>query len=106
MTPADQDWLAICRRASAGVEAALERYPQISDRSEMTGSRGEGEPTRLGDALQLRTPIIVRYITDYRPQYAEIEIGRLRELHVGVLTTPSDNSIYNNYGPLDTVSLA
>jgi myo-inositol-1(or 4)-monophosphatase len=42
MTPADQDWLAICRRASSGVERALERYPGIADRSAMTGSRGEG----------------------------------------------------------------
>src|SRR5919112_3837564 len=39
MTPADQDWLAICRRASDGVEAALEQYP---DRSAATGGRGEG----------------------------------------------------------------
>ena len=42
MTPADQDWLAICRRAAAGVEAALERYPKIADRSVATGGRGEG----------------------------------------------------------------
>jgi len=42
MTPADQDWLAICRRASAGVEAALERYPKVADRSVATGGRGEG----------------------------------------------------------------
>ena len=42
MTPAGQDWLAICRRASEGVEAALERYPEIADRSVATGSRGEG----------------------------------------------------------------
>src|SRR5215212_10476020 len=42
MTPADQDWLAICRRASEGVEAALARYPQIADRSVATGGRGEG----------------------------------------------------------------
>src|SRR5215212_7553378 len=42
MTPADQDWLAICRRASSGVEAALEGFPKIADRSELTGSRGEG----------------------------------------------------------------
>jgi myo-inositol-1(or 4)-monophosphatase len=42
MTPADQDWLAICRRAAAGVEAALDRYPKIADRSVATGGRGEG----------------------------------------------------------------
>ena len=42
MAPADQDWLAICRRASEGVEAALARYPQIADRSVATGGRGEG----------------------------------------------------------------
>ena len=41
MTPAGQDWLAICRRASSGVEAALEDYPKIADRSVATG-RGEG----------------------------------------------------------------
>jgi myo-inositol-1(or 4)-monophosphatase len=42
MTPADQDWLAICRRAAAGVEGALARYPKIADRSVATGGRGEG----------------------------------------------------------------
>ena len=42
MTPAGQDWLAICRRASSSVEAALERFPEIADRSVPTGSRGEG----------------------------------------------------------------
>ena len=41
MTPADQDWLAICRRAAEGVAAALERYPKTADRSVDTG-RGEG----------------------------------------------------------------
>ena len=41
MTPADQDWLAICRRAANGVAKALERYPKTADRSVDTG-RGEG----------------------------------------------------------------
>lgn len=41
MMPADQDWLEICRRATRGVEAALERYPETADRSVDTG-RGEG----------------------------------------------------------------
>jgi myo-inositol-1(or 4)-monophosphatase len=41
MTHADQDWLAICRRAAEGVSAALERYPETADRSVDTG-RGEG----------------------------------------------------------------
>jgi myo-inositol-1(or 4)-monophosphatase len=41
MTPADQDWLAICRRAAESVAAALERYPKTADRSVDTG-RGEG----------------------------------------------------------------
>ena len=39
MTPADQDWLAMCRRASAGVEESLAK---VGDRSVATGSRGEG----------------------------------------------------------------
>ena len=39
MTSTDQDWLAICRRASAGVEAAL---AQVGDRTVATGGRGEG----------------------------------------------------------------
>ncbi len=39
MTPADQDWLAICRRASAAVEGAL---ATVGDRSVATGGRGEG----------------------------------------------------------------
>ena len=39
--PANQDWLEICRRATRGVEAELERLPQIADRSVDTG-RGEG----------------------------------------------------------------
>lgn len=41
MTPANQDWLAICRRAGVGVSAALLRYPELADRSVDTG-RGEG----------------------------------------------------------------
>lgn len=41
MTPADQDWLEICRRAGESVSAALGRYPERADRSVDTG-RGEG----------------------------------------------------------------
>jgi myo-inositol-1(or 4)-monophosphatase len=35
------DWLALCRRAAEGAEAAIARYPRLEDRSEKTG-RGEG----------------------------------------------------------------
>ena len=42
MSATDHDWLAICRRASAAVETALEDYPKAADRTEATGSRGEG----------------------------------------------------------------
>jgi myo-inositol-1(or 4)-monophosphatase len=62
MTPGDQDWLALCRRASARVEAALERYPEPSDRQAVTGSRGEG-----GD----RTLVIDRVAED--AIFAELE---------------------------------
>jgi myo-inositol-1(or 4)-monophosphatase len=62
MTPAGQDWLAICRRASASVEAALDRYPEIADRSAATGGRGEG-----GD----RTLVIDRVAED--AIFAELE---------------------------------
>ena len=36
-----EDWLALCRRAAAGAEAAIARYPRREDRSQKTG-RGEG----------------------------------------------------------------
>jgi myo-inositol-1(or 4)-monophosphatase len=36
-----EDWLALCRRAADGAEAAIARYPKLEDRSERTG-RGEG----------------------------------------------------------------
>jgi myo-inositol-1(or 4)-monophosphatase len=36
-----EEWLALCRRAAAGAEAAIARYPKLEDRSEKTG-RGEG----------------------------------------------------------------
>jgi myo-inositol-1(or 4)-monophosphatase len=35
------EWLALCRRAAAGAEAAIARYPKLEDRSQKTG-RGEG----------------------------------------------------------------
>src|SRR5918998_6818167 len=35
------DWLAVCRRAAAGVRAMLDRFPSTTDRAETTG-RGEG----------------------------------------------------------------
>ena len=36
-----EEWLALCRRAADGAEAAIARYPKLEDRSEKTG-RGEG----------------------------------------------------------------
>ena len=36
-----EEWLALCRRAAAGAEAAIARYPRLEDRSQKTG-RGEG----------------------------------------------------------------
>jgi myo-inositol-1(or 4)-monophosphatase len=49
MAAADQDWLAICRRASAAVEEALAK---VADRSVETGDRGEGgDRTLVIDSL-------------------------------------------------------
>jgi myo-inositol-1(or 4)-monophosphatase len=36
-----EEWLALCRRAADGAEAAIARYPRLEDRSQKTG-RGEG----------------------------------------------------------------
>ena len=36
-----EEWLALCRRAADGAQAAIARYPKLEDRSEKTG-RGEG----------------------------------------------------------------
>jgi myo-inositol-1(or 4)-monophosphatase len=36
-----EEWLALCRRAAEGAEAAIARYPKLEDRSQKTG-RGEG----------------------------------------------------------------
>ena len=36
-----EEWLALCRRAADGAEAAIARYPRTEDRAQKTG-RGEG----------------------------------------------------------------
>ena len=51
MTPADQDWLGICRRAAEGVAAALESYPETADRSVDTGLGEGGDRTLVIDTV-------------------------------------------------------
>ena len=65
----DEDWLALCRRAAAGVREALARYPTTAERGAPTG-RGEGgdealiidraaEDVVIGEVERLGVPVTV-----------------------------------------------
>lgn len=111
MTPADQDWLAICRRASARVEAALERYPKIADRSVATGSRGEGGDRTLvidtvaEDAIFAELESIGVSLTAVSEERGEVPIAGGGPIHVVI--DPIDGSRNaKRRMPLHAVSIA
>ena len=110
MTPAGQDWLAICRRASSGVEAALERYPKIADRSVATG-RGEGGDRTLvidtvaEDAIFSELESIGVGLTAVSEERGHVAIAGGGPVHVVI--DPIDGSRNARRGmPLHAVSIA
>ena len=96
MSPADQDWLAICRRASEGVDAALARYPKIADRSVATGGRGEGGDrtlvidTAAEDAIFLELESIGIGLTAVSEERGHVPIAGGGPVHV--IIDPIDGS--------------
>ena len=109
--PADQDWLAICRRASAGVEAALERYRTIADRSAMTGSRGEGGDRTLEidsaaeDAIFAELEAVGVGLTAVSEERGHVPVAGGGPVHVVI--DPIDGSRNaNRRMPLHAVSIA
>jgi myo-inositol-1(or 4)-monophosphatase len=111
MTPADQDWLAICRRASDGVDAALARYPKIADRSVATGSRGEGGDrtlvidTAAEDAIFLELESIGVGLTAVSEERGHVPIAGGGPVHV--IIDPIDGSRNaKRRMPLHAVSIA
>ena len=96
MTAADQDWLAICCRASARVEEALERYPKIADRSVPTGGRGEGGDrtlvidTAAEDAIFAELESIGVGLTAVSEERGQVPIGGGGPVHVVI--DPIDGS--------------
>src|SRR5688572_14585523 len=111
MTPADQDWLAICRRAAGGVEAALERYPKIADRSVATGGRGEGGDETLvidtvaEDAIFKELESVGVPLTAVSEERGEVPIAGGGPIHVVI--DPIDGSRNaKRRMPLHAVSIA
>jgi myo-inositol-1(or 4)-monophosphatase len=110
MTPANQDWLAICRRASRGVEAALERYPKLADRSVQTG-RGKGGDNTLvidtvaEDAIFAELEAIGVPLTAVSEERGEVPIAGGGPIHVVI--DPIDGSRNaKRRMPLHAVSIA
>jgi myo-inositol-1(or 4)-monophosphatase len=111
MTAAGQDWLAICRRASAGVETALERYPRTADRSVATGGRGEGGDrtlvidTAAEDAIFSELESIGVGFTAVSEERGHVPIGGGGQVHVVI--DPIDGSRNARRGmPLHAMSIA
>ena len=93
MTPADQDWLATCRRAAAGVEEALAK---VEDRSVATGGRGEGGDRTLvidsaaEDAIVSELEAIGIGLTAIAEERGRVSINGGGEYHVVI--DPIDGS--------------
>lgn len=111
MTPANQDWLAICRRAASGVEAALERFPKIADRSAESGGRGEGGDrtlvidTAAEDAIFEELEAVGVGLTAVSEERGQIEIAGGGPVHVVI--DPIDGSRNaKRRMPLHAVSIA
>jgi myo-inositol-1(or 4)-monophosphatase len=111
MTAAGQDWLAICRRASAGVETALQRYPRTADRSVATGGRGEGGDRTLvidsaaEDAIFSELESIGVGLTAVSEERGHVPIAGGGPVHVVI--DPIDGSRNARRGmPLHAVSIA
>ena len=117
MTPSSEpsevaatDWLAVCRRALAGVRAALEPYPRTADRATTTG-RGEGGDLALvidraaEDAVFAELGATGVGMTVVSEERGRVELGGGGPLHVVV--DPIDGSLNAKRRlPLHCVSIA
>jgi myo-inositol-1(or 4)-monophosphatase len=105
-----EEWLALCRRAADGAEAAIARYPKLEDRSEKTG-RGEGGDMSLiidraaEDAIFAAIEGLGVPVTAVSEERGEVEIAGGSELRIVV--DPVDGSLNAKRGlPFACVSIA
>lgn len=106
----ETDWLALSRRALAGVRAALSRYSTTAERSEETG-RGEGGDVALvidraaEDAVFAELEALGLPLTAISEERGRVEIGGGGPLHAVV--DPVDGSLNAKRGlPFACVSIA
>jgi myo-inositol-1(or 4)-monophosphatase len=106
----DADWLALCRRATAGARRALERYPGAAERGVGTG-RGEGGDTTLvidraaEDAIFAELEELALPITVVSEERGEVALSGGGPVHVVV--DPIDGSLNAKRGlPHASVSIA
>lgn len=104
------DWLALCRRATAGVREALERYPQTAERSQTTG-RGEGGDVALvidraaEDAIFAQLESLGAPLTAVSEERGELALAGGGPVHV--IVDPIDGSLNAKRGlPFYSVSIA
>lgn len=104
------DWLALCRRAAEGVEAAVARYPRLEDRSEKTG-RGEGGDMSLvidraaEDAIFAELDALGEPMTAISEERGHVAIRGGGSTHVVI--DPIDGSLNAKRGmPLYCLSIA
>ena len=109
--PAESEvWLALCRRAAAGVREAMERYPRFEDRAEKTG-RGEGGDMSLVIDRAAEDVVFAELEALGRPLNAISEERGQVTIHGGgttqVVIDPIDGSLNAKRGmPLYCLSIA
>src|SRR5918997_6422503 len=92
----EADWLALCRRATAGVKDALEAYPSAAERSRTTG-RGEGGDLALAidraaeDAIFVELEALELPFTAVSEERGHVPIAGGGPVHVVV--DPIDGSL-------------
>ena len=109
--PAESEvWLALCRRAAAGVREAMERYPRFEDRAEKRG-RGEGGDMSLVIDRAAEDVVFAELEALGRPLNAISEERGQVAIHGGgttqVVIDPIDGSLNAKRGmPLYCLSIA
>ena len=106
----EADWLAVCRRALAGVRAALARYPTTAARAVETG-RGEGGDEALvidraaEDAVIAELEALDLPLTVVSEERGQLELAGGGPVHVVV--DPIDGSLNAKRGlPFASLSIA
>lgn len=109
-TALEADWLGLCRRATAGVRAALEDYPSPSDRARTTG-RGEGGDMALAidraaeDAIFAELEALELPLTAVSEERGHVALAGSGAVHVVV--DPIDGSLNAKRGlPFHCLSIA